>query len=118
MFVWDGFVIGIAGAALGTALGLLIAFNVGFFFTVLERVVNTVLDLLNLVAEAFGLGGSGEGFAVFSPAVFYIKEIPSRVIPREVIIIFLFGFLSALIAAWFASGKVSRTRPSEVLRDE
>jgi lipoprotein-releasing system permease protein len=59
-----------------------------------------------------------ENFAVFSPAVFYIKGIPSRIIPREVFLIFMFGFLSALLAAWFASGKVSRTKPAEVLRDE
>jgi len=49
---------------------------------------------------------------------FYIKEIPSRVIPHEVALIFMFGLLSALLAAWFASGKVSRIRPAEVLRYE
>jgi lipoprotein-releasing system permease protein len=50
--------------------------------------------------------------------VFYIKEIPSRLIPHEALIIFLFGFLSALAAAWFASGKASRTKPAEALRYE
>jgi lipoprotein-releasing system permease protein len=70
--------------------------------------VNGVLSLLH----------GGGGFAVFSPAVFYIKELEARVIPREVLLIFLFGLLSALAAAWFASGKVSRVRPAEVLRYE
>jgi lipoprotein-releasing system permease protein len=64
------------------------------------------------------MGGTSGDFAIFSPAIFYIKEIPSRIIPREAALIFLFGFLSALMAAWFASGKVSRTKPAEVLRDE
>jgi len=108
VFVWDGLVIGLAGAGSGAALGLLVSFNIAAFFTLLERLVNGVLFLLN----------QGGDFAVFSPAVFYIKEIKARIIPHEVLLIFLFGLLSALAAAWFASGKVSRIRPAEVLRYE
>jgi lipoprotein-releasing system permease protein len=114
IFVWDGLFIGFAGAGTGLALGLLIAFHIPFFFTVLERIVNDIIGIANSLA---GFGGEGD-FAVFSPTVFYIKEIPSRVIPYEVILIFMFGFLSALLAAWFASGKISRTKPAEVLRNE
>jgi lipoprotein-releasing system permease protein len=117
IFVWDGFIIGLTGAALGTGLGLLIAAHISVFFGILEGMVNGVIALINFAAALFGVSGA-EGFAVFSPAIFYIREIPSRVIPREVILIFLFGFLSALLAAWFASGRVSRTRPAEVLRYE
>jgi lipoprotein-releasing system permease protein len=117
IFVWDGFIIGLTGAVLGTGLGLLIAAHITVFFGILEGLVNAVIDLINLVAALFGVSGA-EGFAVFSPAIFYIREIPSRVIPREVVLIFLFGFFSALLAAWFASGRVSRTRPAEVLRYE
>ncbi|MDR1353440.1 MAG: ABC transporter permease [Treponema sp.] len=117
IFVWDGFVIGLSGAAFGTCLGLLIASHITVFFNILEGLVNAAIDLVNLVLSVFGISGAG-GFAVFSPAIFYIKEIPSRVIPREVALIFLFGFLSALLAAWFASGRVSGTRPAEVLRCE
>jgi lipoprotein-releasing system permease protein len=117
VFVWDGFIIGFTGASLGMILGLLIAFHISAFFTFLEGAVNGVIGVLNGLSGSFG-GAGAEEFAVFSPAVFYIKEIPSRVIPHEVILIFLFGFLSALLAAWFASGKVSRIRPAEVLRYE
>jgi lipoprotein-releasing system permease protein len=108
VFVWDGLIIGLTGAGTGTALGLLVSFNIAAFFALLERTVNGILFLFN----------RGGGFAVFSPAVFYIKEIKARVIPLEVLLIFLFGLLSALGAAWFASGKVSRIRPAEVLRYE
>jgi lipoprotein-releasing system permease protein len=117
IFVWDGFIIGFTGAAIGLGLGLLIAFNIAAFFTLLEGLVNGLIGILNGLSGSFGNAGTGE-FAVFSPTIFYIKEIPSRVIPYEVILIFMFGFLSALLAAWFASGKVSRTRPAEVLRYE
>jgi lipoprotein-releasing system permease protein len=120
IFVWDGFIIGLAGAGLGTGLGLLIAGNINPFFTLLEGLVNGCIGLLNSLLGLFGGSGGleGESFAIFSPAIFYIKGIPSRIIPREVLLIFLFGFLSALLAAWFASGKVSRTKPAEVLRYE
>jgi lipoprotein-releasing system permease protein len=119
IFVWDGFIIGLTGAALGMALGLLIACNIGAFFTILEGTVNAVINVMNGIAVLFGANGLGNGdFAVFSPAVFYIREITARIIPREVIMIFLFGFLSAVLAAWFASGRVSRTKPAEVLRYE
>jgi lipoprotein-releasing system permease protein len=117
IFVWDGFVIGLIGAGAGTALGLFLATRIRGFFTALEHVVNAFISLLNLIYGLFGRSRVEE-FAIFSPAVFYIKEIPARVIPHEVVLIFLFGFLSALIAAWFASRRAARTRPAEVLRDE
>ncbi|MDR2403237.1 MAG: ABC transporter permease [Spirochaetaceae bacterium] len=120
IFVWDGFIIGLTGSGLGISLGLLIAGNINLFFSLLEGLVNGCIGLLNGFLGLFGGAGglTGETFAVFSPAIFYIKEIPSRIIPYEVLLIFLFGFLSALLAAWFASGKVSQTRPAEVLRYE
>ncbi|GHV88326.1 hypothetical protein AGMMS50267_06860 [Spirochaetia bacterium] len=119
IFVWDGFIIGLTGAGLGMALGLLIACNIGTFFAILDGTVNAVINLMNKIAVLFGASDAGSGdFAVFSPAVFYIREITARIIPREVIMIFLFGFLSAVLAAWFASGRVSRTKPAEVLRYE
>jgi lipoprotein-releasing system permease protein len=119
VFVWDGCIIGFAGAGIGMALGLLISANIGAFFTVMETVVNGVIHVLNLVtAGIFGAEAAEEGFAVFSSTIFYIKEIPSRVIPHEALFIFMFGFFSALLAAWFASGRVSRIKPAEVLRYE
>jgi len=118
VFVWDGFVIGLAGAGLGLCLGLLIAFHIPEFFSFLEGVVNFFISIINSISGYLGGNGGTEEFAVFSPQVFYIKEIPSRVIPHEVVLIFLFGFFSALLAAWFASGKISGTRPAEVLRYE
>jgi lipoprotein-releasing system permease protein len=117
VFVCDGAIIGFSGAASGLALGLLIAANIPVFFSLVEQVVNFFIAIVNFFAVLMGAGEAGN-FAVFSPAVFYIKEIPSRIIPHEVALIFMFGFLSALAAAWFASGRVSRIRPAEVLRYE
>jgi lipoprotein-releasing system permease protein len=120
IFVWDGFIIGFTGATAGMALGLLVAGNIGVFFTLLEGTVNFFVETVNRLAVFFRGGGSvmNGNFAVFSPAIFYIKEIPSRIIPHEVVLIWLFGLSSSLLAAWFASGKVSHTNPAEVLRYE
>jgi lipoprotein-releasing system permease protein len=117
IFIWDGFIIGLAGAGSGLLLGLLIAANIAPLFTGLESIVNWFIGIVNAAAGLLG-GGSMGSFAIFSPTVFYLKEIPSRLIFSEVFLIFLFGFLSALIAAWVASGKVSQTKPAEILRYE
>jgi len=116
--VLDGAIVGFAGSVLGLASGLFLALNVSGFFRVLEAAVNGVIDLVNLVSGIFAPGdGIGE-FAIFPQQVFYLVEITSRVIPAEAALIFGFGFLSSLLAAWFASGPVSRRQPAEVLRYE
>jgi lipoprotein-releasing system permease protein len=117
IFVCDGAIIGFTGAATGLVLGLLTASNISVFFTLVEKAVNTIITLVNILAGFFGKGYA-DNFTVFSPAIFYIKEIPSRIIPGEVILIFMFGFLSALTAAWLASYKISKIQPAQVLRYE
>jgi lipoprotein-releasing system permease protein len=118
VFVWDGFIIGFTGAGLGLLSGLFISFHISGFFSFLERVVNFFIGAANFIFALLGALPEAGEFSIFSPRIFYIKEIPSRVIPHEIILIFLFGFLSALLAAWFASGRAARTRPAEVLRYE
>ena len=117
VFVCDGAIIGLSGAGIGLFTGLLIASNIQQFFSLIETIVNSVIGVINGLINIFGLGWVGY-FAVFSPAIFYIKEIPSRILPHEVVIIFMFGFLSALAASWFASRKISKIQPAEVLRYE
>ena len=117
VFIFDGAIIGFTGAVIGLLLGLIISLNIQKFFSLIESIVNFFIRIINVLAEILGSGTTGS-FAIFSPAVFYIKEIPSRILVREVIIIFMFGFLSALFAAWFASRKVIKIQPAEVLRYE
>jgi lipoprotein-releasing system permease protein len=117
IFVLDGVIIGLIGAVLGLTLGLLISFNISTFFAFFEEAANFFIGILNRITGFFGLGGQ-ESYGFFSPTIFYIRGITSRIIPSEVILIFFFGLLSSLVAAFIASGKVSRTRPAEVLRYE
>ena len=104
VFVWDGFIIGFAGGGVGLIVGLMIATYINDIIEIWNTFIIYVLNI--------------EQFAIFPRNIFYIREIPSRIIPHEVLLIFLFGFLSSVISAWFASAKVSRTRPAEVLRYE
>jgi lipoprotein-releasing system permease protein len=117
IFVCDGAIIGFSGATAGLSLGLLVASNIPQFFTIIENIMKYFINLINVIANYFNNSGVDD-FSIFSPAVFYIKEIPSRIIPQEVVLIFLFGFFSALVAAWFASRKISRIQAAEVLRYE
>jgi lipoprotein-releasing system permease protein len=121
VFVLDGAIIGFSGASVGLVLGLFTATNIPRVFSAIETIVNFFINIVNIIASLFGRGNGAGGigdFFFFSPAVFYIKEIPSRIIPGEIVLIFLFGLLSALLAAWFASRKAARIRPAEVLRYE
>jgi len=117
VFVFDGAIIGLTGAFIGLIIGLAVALNISDFFSLVENIINWFIDIINILAGRLGIGMTGN-FAVFSPAVFYIKEIPSRILPHEVVLIFMFGLLSALAAAWFASRKASKIQPAEVLRYE
>lgn len=120
IFALDGLWVGLAGAVAGLVPGLAIAGDIGGFFSLLERAVNAALALLRSLESFFvpGSAGGGGQFSIFSPTVFYIKDIPSRVVPAEVALIFAFGVLSSALASWFASARASRVQPAEVLRYE
>lgn len=120
IFTFDGFLIGFTGSSSGTLLGLLIASHIQGFFRILEQLLNMLIALVNQLGTAIsGLPFAGsQAFSFFSPSVFYLKEIPSRVLVQDVVIIYLFGLFSAVFAAYLASGKLARIHPAEVLRDE
>jgi lipoprotein-releasing system permease protein len=113
VFALNGFIVGLLGSTAGMIPALLIATHIQEFFTGIEAAVNVVLRFF-----AYITGGFSSGYSVFSPAVFYLKEIPSRVIPHEIVFIFLFGFLSAVIAAYIASARAAQVQPAEILRYE
>lgn len=120
VFAFDGFVVGLIGAAAGLLAGLVVSGNIAAFFAGLELVVNAGIDAANAVLSLVsgGRAAVSGSFSIFSPAVFYLKEIPSRTIAAEAAAVFLFGLGSATAAAWLASGRAARERPAEVLRYE
>jgi lipoprotein-releasing system permease protein len=114
VFTLEGLMIGLLGGTIGVALGLLVSENVNGLFAMAERVVNGVAALVQLLGGAVGEGE----FTIFSPAYFYITEVPTEAVPWETMGIFLFALVSATLAAYFASFRVARIKPAEVLRNE
>lgn len=118
VFIFDGLVIGLSGATLGLLPALWFSGNITVFFSILEGLVNSILGLVNVVGGIF-LGSPGKAspsFAFFSPQVFYIKDIPCRLVTYEIVIIYMFGILSATLAAVWAAFPLSKLYPAEVLR--
>ncbi len=107
VFAWEGLGVGILGAVLGTVLGILVAHSI-------SHVLTTLQDLLNTLLKAF----SGGGVTLFSREAFYLPSIPARVIPQEVALIAGFAIVSAALASWLASSRVTKIVPSEVLKNE
>ena len=117
VFALEGFMLGFTGSISGLIVGLLLSFNVNEVFTLTEGVVNALLRLSDLLFGRY-LGAGGRGFAIFSPAYFYISEIPTVLPFREALGVVLFALGSATAAAFFASKRVGTLRPATVLRYE
>jgi lipoprotein-releasing system permease protein len=97
VFITQGLVIGWLGVAVGLALGLLIAFNVGTIEPFLEHTF---------------------GFQIFDSDVYYITTIPSDVRWPNIITIGVAAFLLTGIATLYPAIRASRTPPAEALRYE
>jgi len=97
VFFTQGLVIGAIGTALGVALGLLVAFNVG--------------DIVPALEQLFG-------FHVMDPTVYYITEIPSEVRAGQVLAIGVVAFALTVIATIYPALRGAATEPAEALRYE
>lgn len=114
IFSLEGFIIGIFGALGGLVFGLLITMNINPIFQFTENAVNLVLYFASTVFS--GMSGVTEQFSIFSPAYFYIKEIPATLLPLEVIGTVFFAVFVSTLAAYSASAAVSSIAPARVLR--
>jgi lipoprotein-releasing system permease protein len=97
IFIVLGCVIGTAGTVLGTIGGVLLALNVKTIVPAIEK--------------AFGVN--------FMPSdVYYISEVPSKLIWVDVYWIAITAFLLSLLATLYPAWQASRINPAEVLRYE
>lgn len=120
VFTLEGLVTGLVGAIAGVALGLAIAVNVNQALGLVEAAIALLRALPGALERLLGLvPPAGEpAFKIFSPASFYLVDVPSRPLLAETLFVAAMGASSAAAAAWLAAARVPRFKPSEVLRDE
>lgn len=97
IFVVQGATLGVVGTALGTVLGLLLAFNVEGAVAAIER--------------AFGIH-------FIDPSVYYISKLPSDVQWSDVVMVAGGSLLLSLLMTLYPAWKAYRTEPAEALRHE
>jgi lipoprotein-releasing system permease protein len=97
IFIIEGGIIGVVGTALGTIIGLIMAFN-------LDKLVEFLENLL--------------GFKILSPEIYYIEKFPSQVNPMDVILIVITAILISLLATLYPAWRASKFDPAEALRYE
>jgi lipoprotein-releasing system permease protein len=117
VFIWEGTLLGIVGATVGTVGGLLIACNVDLLFSLIETVANIALALLNQLPDSL-LRISTEPIRIFSPETFYLLEIPIRLPFIEVFLIAAFTVVAPALSGLAATMKTSETNIIADIRAE
>jgi lipoprotein-releasing system permease protein len=97
IFMVLGTVIGVVGTILGTVGGILLALNAGHIVSDLEKIFKVH----------------------FLPAdVYYISDLPSKLMWSDVTTIALMAFVLSLLATIYPAWQASKINPAEVLRYE
>lgn len=97
IFMLQGAIIGIVGLAAGVAGGLLLAHNLDVVIPALEALT---------------------GATLWNKEIYYISELPSKVLASDVITIVSLSFFLTLVATVYPSWRASRVNPAEALRYE
>ena len=114
IFVFEGLAVGLAGAAMGAALGLFLCANINGILEALAGILRSAAAAL----ASLGLGSGSGDFRLFSPSYFYIDKIPVSISAPELLFIAATAIASTVLAALSAASKVSEAKPSEVFRNE
>ncbi|MDQ7091149.1 MAG: lipoprotein-releasing ABC transporter permease subunit [Methylococcales bacterium] len=97
IFIVLGTIIGIIGTLLGILGGVLLALNI-------ETIVPAIENLL--------------GFDIMAADVYYISEVPSKLVWEDVYHISGMAFILSLLATLYPAWQASKVNPAEVLRYE
>lgn len=97
IFLITGLLIGFTGTFLGTIIGVIFAKNIQNIKIWIEKLFNLEL---------------------FSPTVYYLTELPSKVILEDIIFIVGLSLFLSFLSTLYPSYKASKTNPAEILRYE
>ncbi|PKO49803.1 MAG: lipoprotein-releasing system transmembrane subunit LolC, partial [Betaproteobacteria bacterium HGW-Betaproteobacteria-21] len=97
IFVLQGSIIGLVGLVAGLLGGLAIAHNLDVVIPALETIT---------------------GATLWNKEIYYINELPSKVLMSDVVSILTVSFTLTLLAALYPSWRASKVNPAEALRYE
>ena len=119
IFISEGFLIGVSGGGLGILIGLGVAVNIDRVFRLIEDLFNSwLIPAVEWMIRPFAPQVFIPQVSIFSPAVFYIEKVPAEVYFPEALFIMAFAVLCSLLAAYFASKRVTDADPAEIMRNE
>jgi lipoprotein-releasing system permease protein len=97
IFMIQGVMIGIAGTAIGSALGLTLALNI-------DEIISWIEQKLNIT--------------IFDTAVYGMDHFPSQVVASDVITVVITAFVICVLATIYPARRAARNDPAESLRYE
>jgi lipoprotein-releasing system permease protein len=104
VFLWGGFLTGLAGALAGLFLGLLIGVN-----------INALIRFLERIFSFFSRLSSGGEVKILDPG-FYLETIPISIDWFAVFLIGCFTIFCSVAASWIPARRAGKLKPLELLR--
>jgi len=95
IFIFLGFSVGVLGAFLGSALGILIAGNINAIAGTIEKLT---------------------GLELFPSDIYYLSSIPVKIVTGDVAVIAALSLALAVAASLYPAWKASRLNPVEAIR--
>jgi len=97
IFVFQGFIIGFIGSLLGLFFGVVIASNINTIVPFIEGLFN---------------------IQFLSKDIYYINELPSIIIPMDILSVILVSIILSLFATIYPSLMAAKLNPGEILKNE
>ena len=97
IFIIQGMIIGVLGVLLGLVGGLSLALNIDVIVPFIENAL---------------------GFQFFPPDIYYISNVPSKLVWSDVYYIASISFVLTLLATLYPARKAAKIQPAEALRYE
>ena len=97
IFVFQGFIIGFIGSLLGLFFGVIIASNINTIVPFIEGLFN---------------------IQFLSKDIYYINELPSIIIPTDILSVILVSIILSLFATIYPSLMAAKLNPGEILKNE
>lgn len=118
VFLFDGFLIGNLGSALGIIFGLLITNTLNTILKGFEYIIDAVNWSAFYIANLFRPIPPPTHFEFFKSSVYYINEFPLDVQFFDIMFVIILSVVVSTLAVIIPAWKASKLRPVEVLRND